>query len=316
MTLTVAEIALMYVLPLGVTAVLIMQAAASELLYHRIVGGLLSLGVVVLDFFFLKGSLFSHTTDGGLILSFINLAVLGILYAIRGKYTADFAINIMFSIVMASGVVGMIFWNHPTLVVSSDYTPEELAQINAKYQDYIKSFNNGEKKNTATSKATDAKTENTAVAKAGSSEASKQRLEKYIHETDKVIERMNNIITSIDDFELLPQNVGESEREERSQQALAINNNATALNRKTLGLFHPHESSEAHSELIFATESVRLAAYSLYTYCLQDNPEEQAKQFQQARSQIMQAKKYLERFQNNIQNLNLNYQPQPEQEEN
>lgn len=136
MTSTVAEIALMYVLPLGVTAVLVMQAAASELLYHRIVGGALSLGVIALDFLFLKGILFSHTTDGGLILSFINLAVLGILFAIRGKYTADFAINIMFSIVMGAGIVGIIFSSHPTLVVSSDYTPEEIAQINAKYQDY------------------------------------------------------------------------------------------------------------------------------------------------------------------------------------
>lgn len=313
MTSTVAEIALMYVLPLGVTAVLVMQAAASELLYHRIVGGALSLGVIALDFLFLKGILFSHTTDGGLILSFINLAVLGILFAIRGKYTADFAINIMFSIVMGAGIVGIIFSSHPTLVVSSDYTPEEIAQINAKYQDYIKSFNNGGKKKTAATTASAVKTENTAVAKAGSSEASKQRLEKYIHETDKVIEKMNNIIASVDNFELLPQNISEEEREERSQQALAINNNATTLNRKTLGLFHPHESSEAHSELIFATESVRLAAYSLYTYCLQDNPDEQTKQYQQARSQIMQARKYIERFQNNIQNLNLNYQPQQEE---
>lgn len=313
MTSTVAEIALMYVLPLGVTAVLVMQAAATELLYHRIVGGALSLGAIALDFLFLKGILFPHTTDGGLILSFIVLAVLGILFAIRGKYTADFAINIMFSIIMGAGIVGIVFSSHPTLVVSSDYTPEEIAQINAKYQDYIKSFNNSEKKKTAATTESASKTVDTAVAKAGSSEASKQRLEKYIHETDKVIEKMNNIIASVDNFELLPQNISEEEREERSQQALAINNNATTLNRKTLGLFHPHESSEAHSELIFATESVRLAAYSLYTYCLQDNPDEQTKQYQQARSQIMQARKYIERFQNNIQNLNLNYQPQQEE---
>ena len=123
---------------------------------------------------------------------------------------------------------------------------------------------------------------------------------------------MRTIAASIDDFELIPPNISEADREARSQQALAINNNATALNRKTLGLFHPHSASEAHSELIQATECLRLAAYSLYTYSLQDNSEEQVKQYQQARDQLGQTKVYLGRFQNNIKNLISNYQPQQE----
>ncbi|MBQ5481934.1 MAG: hypothetical protein IIT74_02695, partial [Bacteroidales bacterium] len=114
-------------------------------------------------------------------------------------------------------------------------------------------------------------------------------------------------------FGTLPANVSESEREKKSQQALAINNNATALNKKTLGLFHPHESSEAHSEIIQASESIRLAAYSLYTYALQENAEEQANQYRQCRNQIAQARNYLERFWKDIENLKSNYQPQQEE---
>jgi hypothetical protein len=123
---------------------------------------------------------------------------------------------------------------------------------------------------------------------------------------------MNAIMASIENFGTLPANVSESEREKKSQQALAINNNATALNKKTLGLFHPHESSEAHSEIIQASESVRLAAYSLYTYALQENAEEQANQYRQCRNQIAQARASLERFWIDIQNLKSNNQPQQE----
>ena len=76
--------------------------------------------------------------------------------------------------------------------------------------------------------------------------------------------------------------------------------------------FHPHESSEAHSELIQATESVRLAAYSLYTYTLQENPEQQLNQYSQSRDQIAQMKIYLKRFWIDIQNVKSNNQPQQE----
>jgi hypothetical protein len=145
------------------------------------------------------------------------------------------------------------------------------------------------------------------------SDAAKGRLDKYVDECTKVIARMKSIIAAMESFGTLPANISEAEREQKSQQALAINNNATALNKKTLGLFHPHESSEAHSELIQASESVRLAAYSLYTYALQDNAEEQANQYRQCRNQIAQAKNYLDRFWIDIENLKSNYQPQQEE---
>jgi hypothetical protein len=93
----------------------------------------------------------------------------------------------------------------------------------------------------------------------------------------------------------------------------SINNNAVALNKKVLGLFHPHESSEAHTELIQASECVRLAAYALYSYTLQENPEQQLILYRQSRDQIAQMKIYLKRFWSVIDVLQSNNQQQTEQ---
>ena len=79
-----------------------------------------------------------------------------------------------------------------------------------------------------------------------------------------------------------------------------------------LGLFHPHESSDAHKELIQASECVRLAAYALYNYTLQENPEQQLILFRQSRDQIGQMKIYLKRFWNGIDVLQSNNQLQNE----
>lgn len=124
---------------------------------------------------------------------------------------------------------------------------------------------------------------------------------------------MYDITNAIDAFGTLPSNISESERETRSSQALAINNNAVALNKKVLGLFHPHESSDAHKELIQASECVRLAAYALYSYTLQENPEQQLIQYRQSRDQIGQMKIYLKRFWNATEALQSNNQQQTEQ---
>ena len=117
----------------------------------------------------------------------------------------------------------------------------------------------------------------------------------------------------INGFGKLPPNISEADREEWSRKALAISNNAMAINKKALGLFHPHESSEAHAELIQATESLRLAAYSLYTYTLQENAADQKAQLQQAKEQLGQSKIFLDRFIAAIQGLLTNYKEQPEE---
>lgn len=313
----VANIALMFVLPLGITFITILKAAASEQNMHKLIGSVLSLFIVVMDclFYFTKNSFISYNADGGLLLAFASLFFFGILSVVRSETTPFKVANILFCAFMLAAFIGIAYWERPTLLVASDYTPDEIAAQNAKYQDYIASFQNGDggkwveaPKPQAQKEA--AQGETRTQPKAPLSEASRERLDKYLDECSKVIARMNAIMGAIENFGTLPANISEADREQKSQQALAINNNATALNKKTLGLFHPHESSEAHSEIIQASESIRLAAYSLYTYTLQENAQEQASQYSQCKNQIAQAKASLERFWNDIQNLKTNYQPQ------
>lgn len=314
----VANIALMFVLPLGITFITILQSAAAERNTHKIAGAILSFFIIVMDclFYFTKNSFISYNADGGLLLAFASLALFGVLYTIRSEDIPAKVANTLFTVFMLAAFIGIAYWERPTLLVASEYSPAEIAAQNAKYQDYIASFQNGAGGKWVESpkvvrKDAASQGDNRAP-KNPLSEASLARLEKYIDECNKVIERMNAIIANIEDFDLLPANIDESAREAKSQQALAINNKATALNKKTLGLFHPHESSEAHSEIIQATESLRLAAYSLYTYTLQEDAGEQVKQYSQCRSQIAQAKNFLARFWNDIENLKTNYQPQQE----
>lgn len=310
----------MFVLPLGITFITILQSAAAEYLYQKLTGVIFSLIIVAMDclFYFTKNSFISYNTDGGLLLAFASMFFLGLLYMVRSDDRASKCGNILFSAFMLAAFIGIAYWERPTLLVTSDYTPAELAAQNAKYQDYIASFQNGEggkwKKASkqASSKGT---TVNLPGEKSEMSEANKGRFNRYVNETSKVIERMQSIMEAIDNFEPIAPNISDAERETRGSQALAINNNATAISKKALGLFHPHESSEVHKELIQASESLRLAAYSLYTYSLQEDPEEQMVQYKQARAQIAQTKTYLERFNIGVQNLLSNNQPQPEEEQ-
>lgn len=315
----VANIALMYVLPLGITFVTILLTASAPERTHKLIGAVLSLICVAMDclFYFAKNAFVTYNADGGLLLAFASLIIFGILNAVRGDDLPAKVGHLLFSAFMMAAFIGIAYWERPTLLVTADYTPEEIAAQNAKYQDYIQSFQNGEGGKWKTApKQSASKGAATATADRPSSNMSataKGRLDKYVDESSKVIDRMNDIIAAIDNFGTIPANISESERESRSQQALAINNNATSLNKKTLGLFHPHESSEAHSELIQASESIRLAAYSLYTYTLQENADEQVEQYKQCRNQIAQAKSYLGRFWQDIENLKSNYQPQQEE---
>ena len=320
MNQNVAEIALMFILPLGVTFITILQAASAEYRYQKVTGALFAFIVVVMDclFYFTRNSFISYNTDGGLLLAFASLFFFGLLYVVRSNDRAEKCANIMFSAFMLAAFVGIAYWERPTLLVASESSPEEIAAQNAKYQDYIESFQNGGSGGTwktapRAAQASGGTVVNTPGEKVVLSSAAKSRLDRYIGETDKVIARMYEIMAAIDSYEPIAPSITDAEREQRGSQALAINNNATALNKKALGLFHPHESSEAHTELIQATESLRLAAYSLYTYSLQEDTEEQMNQYKQSRSQIAQTKIYLERFRNDIQNLISNYQPQQEE---
>ena len=307
----------MMVLPLGITFTAILMSASADTRTQKMMGAFLSFLIVAMDcvFFFAKNSFIAYNCDGGLLLSFASLFFFAIISFIRFDDRAAKAGNVFLAFFMLSAFMGIAYWDRPTFIPTSDYTAEEIAAMNTKYQDYIASFENGEGgKILPGAAAYPTQRVRTAQAnKSGKDDGDLSRLESYLVDAETVIKRMVDVTKAIDAFGTLPSNISESERETRSNQALAINNNAVALNKKVLGLFHPHESSDAHKELIQASECVRLAAYALYSYTLQENPEQQLIQYKQSRDQIGQMKIYLRRFWNATEALQTNNQQPTEQ---
>lgn len=306
----------MMVLPLGITFTAILMSVSAETRTKIMMGVFLSFLIVAMDciFFFAKNSFIAYNCDGGLLLSFASLFFFAIIGFIRFDDRAAKVGNIFLAFFMLSAFMGIAYWDRPTFIPTSDYTAEEIAAMNMKYQDYIASFQNGEGGQIQPGVAA-YPTHRAHAAQANKSNNDKDlsRLGSYLIDAETVIKRMYDITNAIDAFGTLPSNISESERETRSSQALAINNNAVTLNKKVLGLFHPHESSDAHKELIQASECVRLAAYALYSYTLQENPEQQLIQYRQSRDQIGQMKIYLKRFWNATEALQSNNQQQTEQ---
>lgn len=313
----IADIALMYVLPLGITFVAILQAASAETRYLKLLGVIFSFVIVALDcvFYFAQNSFIVYNCDGGLLLAFASLCFLGFIHAVKSDDRAAKVGHFIFSALMFVSFWGIAYWDRPTFIPTQDYSPAEIAAMNEKYQDYIASFSDDDQPKAKRAKANKTLSGEQSKAEPGSNAAAMVRLDSYTKEAQAVISRMRAIAESIKTFEQLPANAGESERETRGRQALAISNNAVALNKKVLGLFHPHEGSEAHTELIQASESTRLAAYSLYNYAIQETPEEQQSQYRQAMGQVAQMNAYIDRFWVNIENLKINYQSQTKEQQ-
>ena len=307
----------MMVLPLGITFTAILMAVSAETRTKIMMGVFLSFLIVVMDciFFFAKNSFIAYNCDGGLLLSFASLFFFAIIGFIRFDDRAAKVGNIFLAFFMLSAFMGIAYWDRPTFIPTSDYTAEEIAAMNTKYQDYIASFQNDDGEQILPSAAISGHRVRTGgqAGKASKDDKDLSRLDSYLVDAETVIKRMNDVVNAMDAFGTLPSSISESERETRSSQALAINNNAIALNKKVLGLFHPHESSDAHKELIQASECVRLAAYALYSYTLQENPEQQLILYRQSRDQIGQMKIYLKRFWNATEALQSNNQQQTEQ---
>lgn len=308
----------MMVLPLGITFTAILMSASADTRSQKLLGAFLSFLIVAMDciFFFMKNSFIAYNCDGGLLLSFASLFFYAIICFVRFDDRAAKAGNIFLAFFMLSAFMGIAYWDRPTFIPTSDYSADEVAAMNTKYQDYIASFQNGEGGKilpNPNSIAHHRVRTGGQASKSNSNDKDLSRLESYLVDAETVIKRMHDITNAMDAFGTLPSNISESERETRSNQALAINNNAVALNKKVLGLFHPHESSDAHKELIQASECVRLAAYALYSYTLQENPEQQLIQYRQSRDQIGQMKIYLKRFWNATEALQSNNQQQTEQ---
>ena len=310
----IAEITLIYVLPLGISFVTLFTTTTTPGRNTKIVGAILSTLTIVIDclFYFVKNTIILQNVEGGILLSFFLLFLFGILYMVQSEEWSTKASFLFFSFCMLTGCIGTACFERPTLVLTSAYSPTELVTYNKKYEDYISSFENVNKANDQESSKSAAQNSYTLAESYEESELAPEvmdRLDSYADKAESVINKMFDIMRSIDSFEPMEQNAGEMEREKRSQQALAINNKATSLNRKAIGIFHPLEAREAHTELVQASETLRSASHTLYSYCLLEDPAEAMKKYTQARDLVVIAKRHIDKFNKIIQNLT-NNQPQ------
>ena len=229
----IADIALMMVLPLGITFTAILMSVSADTRTQKMLGVFLSILIVAMDciFYFAKNSFITYNCDGGLLLSFASLFFFAIISFIRFEDRAAKAGNIFLAFFMLSAFMGIAYWDRPTFIPTSDYTDAELAAMNSQYQDYIASFETGEGGKILPNKSrTSAKAASSvASAQKNREDGSLSRMESYLVDAETVIKRMTDIINAIDNFEPLASNISEAEREQRSSQALAINNNAVAV---------------------------------------------------------------------------------------
>jgi len=312
----IAEIALIYALPLAISFVTLFATATNPGRNTKVVGAILSTLTIVIDclFYFVKNTIIVQNVEGGILLSFFLLFLFSILCLVQSEEWSTRASFLLFSMCMLIGCIGTACFERPTLALTSSYSPSDFVTYNKKYEDYISSFDNAnsENKDQAAASTTAKNNESHHADLDEDIEIAPEvmdRLDTYADKAETVIDKMFDIMRSIDSFEPMEQSAGEMEREKRSQQALAINNKATSLNRKAIGIFHPMEAREAHSELVQASETIRSASHALYSYCLLEDPQEAMKKYTQARDLIVIAKRHIDKFNKVIQNLT-NNQPQ------
>ena len=313
----IAEITLIYGLPLGISFVTLFATATSPGRHTKVIGAILSTLTIVIDclFYFVKNTIILQNVEGGILLSFFLLFLFSIFCMVQSEEWSTRASFLFFSLCMLTGCIGTACFERPTLVLTSSYSPTELVTYNKKYEDYISSFDNANNENreqaTAHAEAKNSFEPSSAID--DDFEIAPEvmdRLDTYADKAETIIDKMFDILRSVSSFEPMEPNAGEMEREKRSQQALAINNKATSLNRKAIGIFHPMEAREAHSELVQASETIRSASHVLYSYCLIEDPEEAMKKYSQARDLVEIAKRHIDKFNKIIQNLKTNNQPQ------
>ncbi len=306
----IAEITLIYALPLGISFVTIFATATTCGRNTKFAGAILSTLSIVIDclFYFVKNTIIVQNVEGGILLSFFLLFLFGILCLVQTEEWSARVQFLLFSFCMLTGCIGTACFERPALVLTSSYSPTELVTHNKKYEDYISSFDNAYNENKEQGKD-QASAQNVDDDVELAPEVM-DRLDTYADKAESIVDKMFDIMHAVSSFEPMEPNAGEMEREKRSQQALAINNRATTLNRKAIGIFHPLEAREAHTELVQASETIRSATHVLYSYCLLEDPEEARKKYAQAHDLIVIARRHVDKFNKIIQNLKTNNQPQ------
>ena len=307
MTQGIAEMALIYALPIGISLVTLFTMAAATERNTKLVGALIFIIIVIIDsqFYFVDNTVIKPDVEGGILLSFFLLFLFGLLCLVRSEEWSTRISFLLISMCMLIGLIGTACYEHPALVFTSSYSAADHVTTSNKLEE-IPTFDKAdiENKDLDVKKSSGEDDEEVELAP-----EVMNRLESYADKADAVIDKMFGIMRSIDAFEPMEQNISEMARESRSQQALAINNKAATLNRRAIGLFHPLESREAHLELVQASETLRSAAHELYAYCLVEDPAEQAKRFSQVHEMVSIAKKHIDQF-NKIIEVLTNTQPQ------
>ena len=305
----IAEITLIYALPLGISFVTLFATTTTAGRNTKIVGAILSTLTIVIDclFFFVKNTIIVQNVEGGILLSFFLLFLFGILCMVQTEEWSTRAQYLLFSFCMLTGCIGTACFERPALVLTSSYSPSELVTHTPFDKAYSDNKEQGKDKASVqdSDKVADSADDDIELAP-----EVMDRLDTYADKAESIIDKMFDIMRAVSSFEPMEINAGEMEREKRSQQALAINNRATTLNRKAIGIFHPLEAREAHTELVQASETIRSATHVLYSYCLLEDPEEAMKKYAQAHDLIVIAKRHVDKFNKIIQILKTNNQPQ------
>ena len=141
-------------------------------------------------------------------------------------------------------------------------------------------------------------TENTASIK-----QNEVRVNTFISSSKKLTSEISEILNSIENFDANKNPETEVEREVWESQALSLSQQATKINQRTLGLFHPRSVSELHGILLQSTENLRLAGYALHTLSTLEDTELKEVQKEQYLNQIAQAKNKLNLFQIQLKEL-------------
>ena len=136
----IAEITLIYALPLGISFVTIFATATTCGRNTKFAGAILSTLSIVIDclFYFVKNTIIVQNVEGGILLSFFLLFLFGILCLVQTEEWSARVQFLLFSFCMLTGCIGTACFERPALVLTSSYSPTELVTHNKKYEDYIK----------------------------------------------------------------------------------------------------------------------------------------------------------------------------------
>ena len=196
----IAELTLIYGLPLGISFVTLFATATSPGRNTKVVGAILSTLTIVIDclFYFVKNTIIIQNVEGGILLSFFLLFLFSIFCIIQSEEWSTRASFLFFSLCMLTGCIGTACFERPTLVLTSAYSPTDLVTHNKKYEDYISSFDNANNEKKEQGFATASNSNSDSAIDDDDVELAPEvmdRLDTYADKAETVIEKMFDIKT-------------------------------------------------------------------------------------------------------------------------